>query len=395
MAKGDGCKPINKGNGKWLIRVCAGYDGAGKKLMYSETIQLDPKKSETAQLKDACKYRDKIKRQLEDGKLTAAKGVTLKEYVDEWMQSYCARKGLRDSTVAGYRNQLEHRIIPQMGKMRLRDIKPVDLNRFLIGLEKEGLSGTTQRRYFNLLHLILRTAMREQRIAVNPAGNIVPPKKDTQERPHYDGDQVAALVEALNAHASIKWRAYALLALSSAMRKGEIVGLNWSDIDWQQKTITVCRSAAYAYGKGQYLGEPKTKSSHRTIRIDAVSMDALAAWKREQNERRLRLGSQWKSEGDGEDAVFTQDMGGRMSIHSPTQWFERFLKKQGLPKMNLHGLRHTAASLLLANGCSMLDVSKRLGHSRASTTMDIYGHAYSEADAGLADMMGAVMYGSK
>ena len=395
MAKGDGCKPINKGNGKWLIRVCAGYDGAGKKLMLSKTIQLDPKKSETAQLKEACKYRDRISLQLEEGKLTAAKGVTLKEYVSEWMQSYCTRKGLRDSTVAEYRSQLNHRILPQLGKLRLRDITTMDLNGFLIGLQKEGLSGTTQRRYFNLIHLILGTAMKEQRIAVNPADHIEPPKKDTQERPHYDGDQVAALVEVLNAHASVKWRAYVLLALSSAMRKGEIVGLNWSDIDWQQKTITVRRSAAYAQGKGQYLGEPKTKSSHRTIRIDAVSMDALAAWKREQNERRLKLGYLWKSEGDGEDAVFTQDMGGRMSIHSPTQWFNGFLKKHGLPAMNLHGLRHTAASLLLANGCPMLDVSKRLGHSRASTTMDTYGHAYAEADAGLADMMGAVMYGSK
>ena len=363
--------------------------------MHSETIQLDPKKPETAQLKDACKYRDKIKHQLEDGKLTAAKGVTLKEYVGEWMQSYCARKGLRDSTVAGYRNQLEHRIIPQMGKMRLRDIKPVDLNRFLIGLQKDGLSGTTQRRYFNLLHLILGTAMREQRIAVNPADNIEPPKKDTQERPHYDGDQVAAFVEALNAHASIKWRAYALLALSSAMRKGEVLGLNWADIDWGQRTVTVRRSLAYAKGKGQYLSDPKTKSSNRTIKIDSATLDALAAWKREQNGRRLKLGSMWQSEAGGEDAIFTKDMGGRMNRDSPTQWFERFLKKQGLPKMNLHGLRHTAASLLLANGCSMLDVSKRLGHSRPSTTMDIYGHAYTEADAGLADMMGAAMYGSK
>lgn len=395
MAKGDGCKPIDKGGGKWQIRVCTGYDGAGKKQMYRETIHLDPSKSMEAQYREACKYRDKTALKLEDGKLTSAKGVTLKEYTAEWMESYCVRKGLKDSTVADYRSMLEHRIIPKLGKLRLRDVKPLDINSFLVGLQKEGLSGTTQRRYYNLLHLILGTAMKEQRIAVNPADNVEPPKKDTQERPHYSADQAASLVEALNAQASVKWRAYVLLALASAMRKGELVGLNWSDIDWAQRTVTVKRSAAYAHGKGQYLSTPKTKSSNRTIKIDSVSLQALAAWKREQNEQRLKLGSMWQSEEDGKNAVFTQDMGGRMSIHSPTQWFEKFLRKQGLPPMNLHGLRHTSASLLLANGCSMLDVSKRLGHSRASTTMDIYGHAYAEADAGLADMMGAVMYGSK
>lgn len=392
MKKGYGCKPINKGCGKWLIRWCAGYDGAGKKIMRRETIQLDPKKTESAQLAEAIRYRDKIALKMEEGRLTAAKGSTLKEYVEEWQESYCVRKGLKDSTVADYRSMLDHRIIPQLGKIKLRDIHAEQLNKFLIGLQKEGLSGTTQRRYFNLIHLILGTATREQRIAVNPADNIEPPKKDTKERPHFTPEQTALLVEALNAHASTKWRAYALLALASAIRKGEEVGLNWSDIDWQRRTVSIRRAAAYAKGKGQYLSTPKTKSSIRTIKIDAESMEALAAWKREQNERRLLLGAMWQTDKEGADAVFTQDMGGRMSIHSPTQWFDGFLKKHGLPAMNLHGLRHTAASLLLANGCPMLDVSKRLGHSRASTTMDIYGHAYEEADEGLADVMGSVMY---
>lgn len=363
--------------------------------MYRETIQLDPKKSESVQLAEAIRYRDKTAVKLDEGRLTSAKGITLKEYVDEWMQSYCVRKGLKDSTIADYSSMLGHRIIPQLGKMKLRDIKAEHLNRFLIGMQKEGLSGTTQRRHFNLVHLILGTATKEQRIAVNPADNIEPPKKDTKERPHYTPEQTSTLVEVLRTNAPVKWRAYALLALASAMRKGEAVGLNWSDIDWQRRTVSIRRTAAYAKGKGQYLSTPKTKNSVRTIKVDAESLEALAAWKREQNERRLKLGAMWRSEAEDADAVFTQDMGGRMSIHSPTQWFEGFLKKQGLPTMNLHGLRHTAASLLLANGCPMLDVSKRLGHSRASTTMDIYGHAYAESDDGLADMMGAVMYGQK
>ena len=100
------------------------------------------------------------------------------------------------------------------------------------------------------------------------------------------------------------------------------------------------------------------------------------------------MGVHWHDE----QAVFTQEDGKRMCVHSPTKWFPRFLKRHGLPSMNLHGLRHTGASLLISNSMDIASVSHRLGHSRISTTLDIYSHPYEEKDVGLTDAMSSFMY---
>lgn len=387
MSTKKGIKPINKGGGKWLIRVSCGYDGQGKKVMKSEQIQLDPHKSEAKQYEEACLRRDRLRLQYEDGLLSGKKDVTLSAYVEQWKESYCRRKRLAESTIAGYQNLLDTRILPQMGKLKLRDIKPATLNRFINAMSKENLSGTYQRKYFNLLHLILRTAVREQLITVNPVDGIEPPQKDTQERPCYDAQQSAQLVRALE-DAPAKWRAFVLLLLGSGMRCGEAVGLDWRCVDFEKKEIRIEQACGYAKGTGQYIKEPKTKSGKRTIKIDGNTLEALRLWKREQAQQKLKLAAIWQDEG----AVFTQDDGKRMNIHAPTHWFKKFLKAHDLPALNLHGLRHTSASLLLANGAPMTDVSHRLGHSRVSTTMDIYSHAYEEGNARLADQIASLVY---
>ena len=392
MGVSTGVKPISKGNGKWLIRICCGYDGRGRKRMTSRQIQLDPAMSPARQLAEAIKERDRMRLKYEDGLLSGEKDVTLKAYAAEWMDSYCRRKGLAESTIAGYQNLLDTRILPSLGKTKLRDCKPAILNHFFVRLGMEGLGGTYQRKYYNLLHLIFSTAVREQRLAVNPMDGVEPPRKDTAEHRCYSAQECGQLVSALEG-APLKWQALVLLMLGSGIRRGEALGLNWEDVDFARQSICIRRALGYAKGKGQYLKDPKTASGWRTIRIDRRAMQALRAWKQAQAEERLKLASIWNVNDEG--AVFTQDDGKRMCIHSPTQWFTKFLAQNGLPPMNLHGLRHTSASLLLANGAAMTDVSKRLGHSRVSTTMDIYAHAYEEGSAHLAQQMESLIYGTK
>lgn len=388
--KGKGIEPINKGGGKWLIRVSCGSNGAGRKIMPSRQIHIDPRKSENAQRAEARKATERFRIELEDQKISPQKAITLKAYVEQWMVTYCKRKGLAKGTISEYQNLLDTRIIPRLGKMKLRDIDPKTLNSFFAGLEKENLSGTYSLKFYTLLHLILKTAQREQLIMINPADNIIPPRKDTAERPVYSEDDVARLVEALE-DAPAKWKAYGLLALDSQMRRGECIGLNWADIDMTKQTVSVKRSCAYSKGVGQYLKEPKTESGKRTIHIGNKTLDALKEWKREQNRIRLVCGPNWKDE----DAVFTQDDGSRMFVQSPTKWFPLFQKKHGLPPLNLHGLRHTGASLLVSGSADIASISRRLGHSRISTTLDIYAHAYEEKDAGLSDAMSQFMYGKQ
>lgn len=380
-------KPISKGNGRWLIRVCCGYDAQGKKRMASRQIRVDPNKSESTQLAEAYKETDRFRIELENRTATAGRQYTLKEYVPLWLDSYCVQKGLEKGTVAGYENLLNGRILPQLGKKKLRDIDAIQLNRFFAGLREEKLSGTYQRKYYNLLHRIFESAIQDDLLAVNPTKKIEPPKKDTKEHSVYNEEQVKQLVQALKDEEP-KWRAFMLLALDSQIRKGECVGLNWSDIDMERQTVSINRSCAYTTKDGQYLKAPKTSSGKRTIHVSPETLEALKAWKREQGRQRLKMGVHWHDE----QAVFTQEDGKRMCVHSPTKWFPRFLKRHGLPCMNLHGLRHTGASLLIGNSMDIASVSHRLGHSRISTTLDIYSHPYEEKDVGLTDAMSSFMY---
>lgn len=385
-----GVKPINKGNGTWLIRITCGYDGAGKKQMKNRTIHLDPKRSESVQRAEAVRQTIEWQTDYDRRIVSAEKEPTLKEYAEEWKDSYCRRKGLQETTIKNYTDLLNGRIIPKLGKLKLRDVTPRELNRFFAALKKDGLSGTYQKKYHALLRIIFKSAVQEGLLYANVINRVTPPKKDTKERPCYSTEQVALLVDALDKE-PLKWRAMGLLLLNTGMRRGEAVGLNWADIDMQAETVAINKSAAYVHGKGQYIKEPKTKSGNRSIKVDRKTIEALQDWKREQNQERLRQGSRWIDEG----AVFTQRNGKRMAVESPTQWFNKMLKKNGLPHLNAHGLRHTTATQMITNGADVVSVSKRLGHSRPSTTMDIYAHAYAEQDSALSDIMSAAMYGKK
>ena len=121
MSVSTGVKPINKGNGKWLIRICCGYDEKNRKRMNNRVIHLDPAMSPAKQLSEAVKERDRMRLQYEDGLLSGEKDMTLGAYVTQWLDSYCHRRGLAESTIAGYQNLLDTRILPSLGKTKLRD----------------------------------------------------------------------------------------------------------------------------------------------------------------------------------------------------------------------------------------------------------------------------------
>ena len=392
MGVKTGVTPISLGNGRWKVRVCCGYGAQGKKKMTSRTFRTDPKKAESVQFAEACLYRDKLRIEFEEGKLTHSQAVTLKAYAEQWLESYCEEKQLAKGTIADYKSMLRQRVIPQLGNLKMRDIRPEDIKRFMTALRKDKahLSGTTRRKYHNMLHLIFKTAMREQVVSINPLDYLDPPAKDTRERPVYSPEEARNLVEALN-EAPAKWRACILLLLDAGIRRGECLGLEWRDINMKTGAVKISRSWAYAQGYGHHLKEPKTKQSCRTIFVSPQTISALQQWKAEQAQIQLAVGAEWKKTG----AVFTQENGERMHLDSPANWFERFLKRNGLPKLNIHGLRHTGASLLISQGEDIVSVSKRLGHGQVSTTLDIYAHAYEEGSRRASEKMGELLYGEK
>ena len=383
----------DRGKGTYRVIISAGYEGAQKKTL-KRTIHVDPTKSKNVQEREANRLAAELETDFRRHKLTAAKKITLKDFSVEWLENYAHRKGLSPRTIYTYEYQLNSRILPALGHLYIQDITPTILNRFYSRLEKEkpltarangaSLSGTYLQKFHGLLYSMLERAVKWQYIAVNPADAAEPPVKDTKEHTPYTEEQVVILLDALEKE-DLQWRTLFTLAIQSQMRRGELVGLDWDAVDFERKCVVVRQSAAYVPKDGQLLKDPKTDAGKRTIYLPESMMKLLKEHKQDQNVQRLSLGEVWVDDG----AVFTQWNGKRMNVDSPSSKFRKFLTVNGLPMIRFHDLRHTGATILITGDAAKdpVTVSKRMGHSRVSTTLDIYAHAFERQDKTIPDVL--------
>ena len=238
------------------------------------------------------------------------------------------------------------------------------------------LSGTTQRQYHTQLHAMLAYAVKVGYLAVNPCDKVDPPQKDTKETQWLEMHEAGQLLRVLDDHPDPQWRLFFYMAIYTGMRPGELIGLNWSDI--KGNVLRVNAGSVYIKGQGTKRTEsPKTEKSRRSIVLPSTITDQLAAHRRAQLAYRLPFGKNWPEP----DAVFTTDDGHRVCTSTPTHVFQKILKRNNLPHITLYGLRHTAATTMIAQGISATDVAARLGHAQTSTTLDIYAHAFENASA--------------
>lgn len=375
----------NKGGGRWKAQFSAGFEGGQRKRL-SKTFKVDPGKSLSAQRREVEKMAAAYEIDLQRGILTASYRVTLKKLSEEWFDSYVKRRNLAPGTRAHYQDLLQGRILPRIGSLCVQDITPRQMNAFITWVENDTpksarakgakLSGTTCKKYHTLLHSLFEFAIRQGYITVNPMAATVAPKKDTPERQFYDAETSALLLQALDQE-PLKWRAYFYLALFSQLRRGELIALSWDDIDLVHGTVSISKSAFNSRGEGVKLKLPKTASGRRRIIIPAGVCALLEEYKAEQRLRRLGIGTVWQETG----AVFTQRNGLRLNLDSPANRLKKITQRNGLPPLSPHGLRHTGATLMIASGEDYKTVQHRLGHSRASTTLDIYAHHLNHRDA--------------
>jgi len=175
------------------------------------------------------------------------------------------------------------------------------------------------------------------------------------------------------------------LALLTGMRKGEILALQWDNVDFATNTIHIQHSLSYTKEYGYHLKEPKTKGSIRKVAPPRKFMDELKKHIYTKKTERMEAVELW--EGGKCYFVFSSDLGKPFHLDSPNRWWSRFLKRTGFKKIRFHDLRHTAATNLLNKNANIHSISKRLGHSNIKTTMNIYGHYLEEADQKIADML--------
>lgn len=310
--------------------------------------------------------------------------VTLGEWLDIWLNHY-KRMKLRKTTFGSYETMVNTYIKPAIGSIPLKQIQPNTLQSFYAYLlesrRKKGAGGLSPRmvHYAHaLIHGALKQAVREGLIIRNPADAVELPKMKKRDIEPLTREEISAFLEAIKGD---RLFAAFCLALKTGLRRGEILGLRWKDIDFKEKKLHVrqilveARNPSGGKKVALVFQEPKTKKSQRTIPLTDDLIKLLKAHKAKQNEEKLIFGKNYQDHG----LVFCGEDGRPIWPRNFLRRFTALQKKAGIKHRRIHDLRHTFATLLLAEGEELKNVQELLGHEKISTTADIYTKVLEES----------------
>lgn len=411
---------IQKRGDAYSIRVCVGRDVYGKQIWKTTTFTpptgLTPKKRQKAVEVFAVEFEQKCR----NGKLLDGEKITLKDFIERW-RSERAEQELQPGTLDKYNDAINHFILPALGHLKLTEIKPHSINKFLVDLTKDGCrhdgkpggySKGTIHKISNVLSSILRTATEWEVIERNPCDPVRVKAEDTADKiKFFTPQQTAVFLDYIEHPFTIRTRGHSrvddtgkayvvgdytstkelptqlkvlfTLAIYSGLRKGEILALKWEDVDFENNTVAVTKAAAMVKGE-QIVKVPKTRNSYRVVSIPHSVTEKLRKLQLEQTRYRLSVGDYWQGEG----WIFTQDDGRMMNYSTPYKSLQDILthynadkaESDKLPMIPFHGLRHTTATLQIAAGTDVRTVSSIMGHRETSTTMNIYAHNLKTAE---------------
>ena len=307
----------------------------------------------------------KTRGQIDDGMTYASTKIYLGEYLGGWIIS--SKTSLRQSSWIHYDQLNRQYISPGIGHIRLKDLKTEHVQGFYNRLIEEGVGIHSILKIHAVLHRALEQAVKTSMIARNPASYAQLPKKPVTEMEILSESQVSQFLIAAKGH---RLEALFHLALISGARQMELLGLKWTDLDWIKHTLKLERQLLRSDGDGVKFSAPKTRYGRRVITLGAKTIEVLRKHYDLQERERLAAGDNWKEYG----LIFTTSIGTPIHLRSLLRDFKKLLENAGVPIIHFHGLRHTCASLLLNQGVPVIEVSRRLGHSRASITLDVYGH---------------------
>ena len=442
----------------YSIRVHRGRGADGKQLKpWTATFDVAPGWSEKSARKKAEAFAATFEKECREG-TTSDSRRKFSEYCD-YVIDLKESRGAKHSTISSYKD-LTGRIYPEIGHIKLKDLRADDLNRlytklaktsvkatrakamvdlpallkekhvtragiakstglaestvsaavsgesctvktasavadalgmkyeklFFVVNEKKSLSAKTVIEHHRLISTVLKQAVREGLIPYNVAANADPPKAEKKDIQSLQTADLPAILSALERE-PLKWKTITHLLLITGARRGEILGLKWTAVDFARNRLHICNSVLYSADIGVYQDTPKTGTSDRWITVPAATMKLLREWKAYQKDDAEKKGDFYSNK-DG--LLFTQEDGSPMHPDSVTTWLDRFARKNGLPHIYPHKFRHTMASMLIYNKVDVVSVSKRLGHSQVSTTTDIYAHVIEEADQQNADILESV-----
>ena len=261
---------------------------------------------------------------------------------------------------------------------------PID-KLFEVNIDKSGLSEKTVLHHHRLITAILETAKREQLIPFNTASeHMKSPKFHPKEAKYLNDEQAKKFLDLLLQEEDIRIKTALILALFTGVRRGELCGLSWKDIDEEERIINISKASQFQSGKGVVEVATKTRSSKRFIDVPKFVIEILKEYKKWWLERKILFGKDWEGK---ENRLFIQERGKPINPDTINFWLEKFINKHNLPQITPHSLRHTFATLQIASGVDIRTIQSRTGHTQVSTLMNTYGHALKRAQVQASDAL--------
>lgn len=421
---------IRKRGNSYNIRVTF-IDESGKRIEISETYKPTSKK-QTAINKEVADRAVIFENEVKNGLHRPKDKMKFTDLVSEWKTEW-AVSHIGEPQIEQYEGFLQRHVYSSIGNMKISQIKAVHLQKIINDLGRKGFAGTTIRRIFTAINSVFKYAYRLNIIQENPCDRCELPRIEKEETLHYfTKEQAEVFLHALSESyyfdhkksnrktrnnteypvskykvmhtIPLQFQAYFYMAVYGGFRRSELVALTWNDIDFETCTVSITKSVTVSKTRGQYSKTPKTPSGKREVVLPQKCFDLLWNWLEQQKKySTLSTWEGYRGENILFNNVFVQKNGKCMDRSTPSHRFHQILvmhnkkveqeiallnsevekkKKEAelLPYIRLHDLRHTSATLLISEGMDIETVSKRIGHSRASVTMDIYGHALKQND---------------
>lgn len=368
-----------RGKNSYRLVCYNGFDLNGNSIRHTKTIH--------GSKKDAKIELAKFVADVQNGMVVEGKALKFSEFTEIWKRDY-GSKELAPSTYKRYIRMLETRILPYFGHFYVNKIKPTDIMLFYDQLSRDTqlirkkgnngaktikpLSSKTILEHHRLLRAMLHRAVYWQMIVSNPVERVQPPKTMKPKRKYYDDDQSKILLSNLMqlGENQIKYKVAIILTIFTGFRLGELMGLEWDDINFNDGIVSVNRSSQYLADKGVFTKTPKTESSIRDVAIPEFVISLLEEYKLWYEEQKSLYGDLWTNS----NRLFVQADGKPMHPSTISKWFVKYVGQIGLPVINFHGLRHTNATLLIAQNIDVAVVAARLGHAQITTTYNFYVH---------------------
>lgn len=362
---------FQRADGRWCGQINLGWQGGRRvrKYFYGSSAEQARDALLKARADHAAGFPIAIERQ------------TVGQFLERWLET--VKASIRPRTFQSYEILVRRHITPELGSLRLDKLSAQHVQTLLSRESASGLSSQTVRHVRAILRIALNQAIKWGLVARNAASLAVPPKLERKRFRSLSPEEARQLLDAARGD---RLEAVYTVALSLGLRLGEILGLRWQDVDLDGGTLTV-NQAIYRMRGGLVTSEPKTERSRRCLFLPDGVRAALKAHRLRQLQERLIAGSRWQDT----SLVFTSTIGTPLDPRNLFRAFKALLRRAGLPGCRFHDLRHSAASLLLAQGVPMRAVMELLGHSSMSTTADIYSHVMPAMMRDVADKMDAIL----